>query len=270
MKNTKKSDFLKQPLFWSTVALVGILFFLVLNIAYISNAPRTLAQAVPVTGEGTAKFLAKWVESVLPPPPPLPTVTLSASPNPINYNTASTLTWSSTNATSCTASGAWTGSKATIPDSQSTGNLTTNQTYTLTCTNATGSANRSVTVTVNAPTPDFSLSKSNDIEVTIIGGVPTVSSKSTITVDAVGSFASAVNLSVDSIAPAVPGIQYSFNDSSLTTGEYAAGSLFSVTVPGTAISGISVITIKGTSGGMTRTMSVILTIFGKDPKFENF
>lgn len=202
-------------------------------------------------------------------PPPLPTVTLSASPLTINYNTASTLTWSSTNADSCTASGAWTGSKATS-GSLGTGNLTASQTYTLTCTNATGSANRSVTVTVNPPTPDFTLAKSNDIEVTIVGGVPSVSSKSTVTVDAVGSFANSIDLSVLSIAPAIPGIIYSLSNPNLTTGEYASGSLFSVTVPGTTASGTSVITVQGIGGGLTRTVNILLTIFGKDPEFENF
>src|SRR6266404_2414789 len=38
---------------------------------------------------------------------PPPTVTLSASPTSVTAGTASTLTWASTNASSCTASGAW-------------------------------------------------------------------------------------------------------------------------------------------------------------------
>src|SRR5262249_13459584 len=43
-----------------------------------------------------------------------------------------TLTWSATNATSCTASGGWSGTKATS-GSQSVGPLTQDTTYSLTC-----------------------------------------------------------------------------------------------------------------------------------------
>lgn len=86
----------------------------------------------------------------------VPTVIISASPDPVPYNTASTLTWSSTGATSCTASGTgWSGSKITS-GTQSTGNLIATQTYTLTCTGTGGSGNNSVTVNVDAaPTPDL-------------------------------------------------------------------------------------------------------------------
>jgi hypothetical protein len=66
---------------------------------------------------------------------------------------ASTLTWSSTNATTCTASsGGWSGTKATS-GSQSTGALTASGNYTLTCTGAGGSASRSTTVTVAGTQP---------------------------------------------------------------------------------------------------------------------
>src|SRR6185295_12304666 len=40
-----------------------------------------------------------------------PTVTISASPTTISSGSSSIITWSSTNTTSCTASGAWTGTK---------------------------------------------------------------------------------------------------------------------------------------------------------------
>lgn len=88
-----------------------------------------------------------------PPPPPVgsnplaPTVTLSANPNIVPLNGASTLTWSSTNASYCVAYGGWSGPKATS-GSQSTGSLTENQTYTLSCSNSSGPTSRSVTVMV--------------------------------------------------------------------------------------------------------------------------
>ena len=95
---------------------------------------------------------------------PVPTLTISANPASItSAGTASTLSWTSTNANSCTASGAWSGAKATS-GSQSTGILTTTVTYTLTCTGAGGSASQSAMVTVtpaSSPPPSSSVKVSN-------------------------------------------------------------------------------------------------------------
>lgn len=78
---------------------------------------------------------------------------ISAAPNPVNYNTASTLTWSSTDATSCTASDDWSGAKA-ISGTESTGNLTVAQTYTIVCSGPGGnSAPASVTINVSTSLP---------------------------------------------------------------------------------------------------------------------
>ena len=82
---------------------------------------------------------------------PSPGVTISASPNQVAQNTPSTLTWSSSNTTSCVASGDWSGSKTT-EGSESTGNLSSSKTYTLSCSGQGGSASNSVTVTVGSPT----------------------------------------------------------------------------------------------------------------------
>ena len=84
--------------------------------------------------------------------PIAPTVTLSANPTSIASGTASTLTWSSTDATSCTASGGWTGTQATS-GTQTTGTLTASTTYTLSCTGAGGTAQQSAAVTVNGAPP---------------------------------------------------------------------------------------------------------------------
>jgi predicted xylan-binding protein with Ca-dependent carbohydrate-binding module len=78
-----------------------------------------------------------------------PTVALSATPTSVSSGGSSTLTWSSTNATSCTASGAWSGTKATS-GSVSTGALSTGSTYNLSCTGAGGSASASVTVSITS------------------------------------------------------------------------------------------------------------------------
>ena len=81
-------------------------------------------------------------------PPPAPTATLTANPTNVAMNGSATLTWTSSNATGCSASGAWSGTKA-VNGSQSVGPLTQNSTFTLTCTGPGGSANRSVSVTVD-------------------------------------------------------------------------------------------------------------------------
>jgi PKD repeat protein len=86
-----------------------------------------------------------------PPPIPAPTVTLSSSPVSLTAGQASTLTWSSTNADSCSASGAWSGAQPTS-GSLNTGALNQNATYNLSCTGTGGSASASATVTVSANT----------------------------------------------------------------------------------------------------------------------
>ena len=79
--------------------------------------------------------------------PSAPTASLTASPTTIASGGTSTLTWSSTNATSCTASGGtFAGAKATS-GSQSTGALTADTTYSLTCTGA-GGTSTAATATV--------------------------------------------------------------------------------------------------------------------------
>ncbi len=80
---------------------------------------------------------------------PQPTVTLNATPSTtVAYQGSITLTWSSTDATSCTASGAWFGAKATSGN-QTLTNLTAGGTYTLSCIGSGGSAIQSTAVTVS-------------------------------------------------------------------------------------------------------------------------
>ncbi len=80
---------------------------------------------------------------------PVPAVTLSASPATIASGNSSTLTWSSTNATTCTASGGWTGTEL-VSGTKSVSPISTT-TYSLTCTGTGGtSAPAGATVTVTA------------------------------------------------------------------------------------------------------------------------
>jgi len=81
-----------------------------------------------------------------PPPPSGPKVNLTANPTAVNPGQTTTLSWSSTNTTECTA--AWTGSKSTSGN-QLVSPLTTT-TYSMTCTGPGGSASASTTVSVSA------------------------------------------------------------------------------------------------------------------------
>ena len=86
------------------------------------------------------------------PPANAPSVTLTANPTSVVAGNASSLSWSSTNATSCVASGAWNGTRSTS-GTLSTGPLSSTSTYTLTCSNPAGARSASATVTVNQPAP---------------------------------------------------------------------------------------------------------------------
>ena len=88
-----------------------------------------------------------------------PTASLSASPNSLSAGGTTTLSWSSLDASSCTAGGAWSGSKATT-GSESVGPLNATATYTLSCSGSGGSASSSATVQVVTSGPTISLSAS--------------------------------------------------------------------------------------------------------------
>ena len=85
-----------------------------------------------------------------PAPPPAAAVAISVVPNTIATGDSATLTWSSTNATSCTASGAWSGSESTSGSASATPTTTGSNTYTLSCTGSGGTAVASTALTVNA------------------------------------------------------------------------------------------------------------------------
>ena len=92
----------------------------------------------------------------------IPTVDLNASGTAACNRTA-TLTWISTNADSCSAAGAWSGTKATS-GTENTGNFTGSKTYTLTCSNAGGSASDSVTINGQGDTLNASAGADMDVD----------------------------------------------------------------------------------------------------------
>lgn len=91
------------------------------------------------------------------PLPPVPTASLSASPTSVVSGGSSTLTWSSTNATSCTASGGWSGSLATS-GTFATGPLTVAAGYSLVCTGVGGTSPAATASVVILPVPTATLS----------------------------------------------------------------------------------------------------------------
>lgn len=102
-----------------------------------SNAKGSTMQSVTVT--------------VVPPP----TVTLTATPSTVTLAQSTTLAWVVTDATSCTASGDWDGSKSPVGGSETTSGLLTDKTFTLTCTGIAGTAPaQTATVTVTPPPPN--------------------------------------------------------------------------------------------------------------------
>jgi hypothetical protein len=130
----------------SGTQLVGAIYG---SSAFIFNATpgnyfiNLVAQVDPVAQAGT-------YAAVVAPAPPAPVVTLTASAPSVTSGNTVTLTWSSQNATSCTASGAWSGTQATS-GSVASAALVASSTFTLTCTGTGGSTAQSVTVGITAP-----------------------------------------------------------------------------------------------------------------------
>ena len=86
--------------------------------------------------------------------PNVPTVTLSASSTSIAYNATTTISWKSTNTTSCSSTG---GGGTGTSGSFTAGPLTATASYTVTCSSTGGSASKSITITV-APSAITSVS----------------------------------------------------------------------------------------------------------------
>ncbi len=84
------------------------------------------------------------------PTPAAPTVGFSASPLSVSSGATSTLNWTSQNATACTASGAWSGSRPTS-GTEASPPVTSSASFTLTCTGPGGSTAATASVTVGAP-----------------------------------------------------------------------------------------------------------------------
>jgi hypothetical protein len=88
-----------------------------------------------------------------------PTLKLRAAPESVASGGSSTLTWTSTDATSCAAAGGWSGALATS-GSKSTGALTAARSYTVTCKGAGGSTSETLTIYLSSEVPKITFSAS--------------------------------------------------------------------------------------------------------------
>ncbi len=110
------------------------------------NPTQTATYTITATGTGGAITKAVTVTVVL--PPALPTVNITANPQNISPGASSTLTWNSTNATSCSIDQ---GIGTVAVNGTITVNPTQTTTYTITTTGQGGSVTASTTVTVVPP-----------------------------------------------------------------------------------------------------------------------
>jgi uncharacterized repeat protein (TIGR03803 family) len=109
-----------------------------------STAGGDFVYAMTCTGPGGSVNSSATLHVV----PPAPTLTLSASPDPLPVNTTATLSWTTQYAASCVASGSWGGNKSHNGGSVGiTKKSAGDYTYTLTCSNVTGSTSETVTIT---------------------------------------------------------------------------------------------------------------------------
>ena len=116
------------------------------------NLTVTRTYTITCTGAGGSANDSVTVNVSVPVTPPTVDIKANGSDGPItiDYNTVATLSWTSTNASSCSASNGWSGGKTTS-DSESTGNLTASKTYTISCAGTGDSVSDSVTINVGAP-----------------------------------------------------------------------------------------------------------------------
>ncbi len=130
----------------------------------VSNTPTTQPVPVPVV---TTTPAATPVEPTKPATPPLPKVKVTASPSTITYDGTTTISWTATDALSCTLDSSpvllsVTGSQSVTPtDPKADWSKSNERTYTIACTGTGGSASGKATVTVQAWVPPAGFNVTN-------------------------------------------------------------------------------------------------------------
>ncbi|MBB3178822.1 VCBS repeat-containing protein [Variovorax sp. Sphag1AA] len=136
----------------------------------MKNKLQTLVCALPVLllaacgggggGEGSGTSSAGDPTT---PTAPVPTAQLTLSASKVSVGQAVTLSWSSVNAASCTASDAWNGAQPTSGETTLTPAAGGSYTYTLRCTGAGGDATASAQLVVPMPVLPTSYENKNSI-----------------------------------------------------------------------------------------------------------
>ncbi|MFZ3020260.1 MAG: hypothetical protein WA051_01920 [Minisyncoccia bacterium] len=180
-------------------------------------------------------------------------VSVSANPADITSGQSSTITWSSTNATSCSAP--WTSSTAT--SGTQTVSPTTSTTYSMTCSGPGGSGTGSATVTISSSNPAFSYSLSNAGNVSVTKDGADVFVNQTITRTAVSGTQSPVTVAITSTLPSGVTASISNNPCPAT-----CNSTITFTVTQNAQTGTFPVTVTGSASGVTnQTTTFNLTIY---------
>lgn len=119
----------------------------------LETSASSMDGSSPNFNDGFGFVQAAAALALLAPGPPA----LTASATSVTTGSSATLTWSSPNATSCTASGGWSGTLANSGSQSVTPSTVGTATYTLACMNSVGSsASSSVMLSVVAPAPAHS------------------------------------------------------------------------------------------------------------------
>ena len=195
----------------------------------------TTAYAITCTN-GTANATATTTVTVNPAPVPTPNVWLVANPTKISQGQNSTLSWTSTNATNCSA--LWTTSTNTSGSQVVSPTSTT--VYTITCSNASKTATSTATVTVcpvNVP--------------------PCVAPTITSSLTATGTVGQSFSYTIVASSSATTTLSYSVATSSLPDGLIFSGN----TITGTPIhSGTYTVSISATNSCGTTSKNLVITI----------
>lgn len=192
---------LGKPALISTAAFVLSLSFIVLSTASFAEAREDTSRRSDIVSSIQKRVcerldrafsrlpvtpsLPHFCSDTPPPPPPSPTVDLTGTPSTISLGATSTLAWTSTNASSCTASGGWSGLKSLTGSVAVSPSATT--VYTLACGNGVSTSTDSVTVTVTTPTPLPTVTLSATPSTIVLGATSTLTWTSANATTCVGS-----------------------------------------------------------------------------------
>ncbi|MFZ2984407.1 MAG: hypothetical protein WA054_01255 [Candidatus Moraniibacteriota bacterium] len=96
---------------------------------------------------------------------PAPSLTFLVSSPSLSSGQSATLQWNAANAATCTATGDWSGTKATGTQSETQSNITSSKTYYLECWNgaSVSTGKKMATVTLLACVPDCSAAKAGAV-----------------------------------------------------------------------------------------------------------